>query len=305
MLVPSRRLAVLIAASSLLLAACGGGSKANSTPGGKMSKVGVSVAGTFGQKPTLTVPNSTAPTSLSTEAVSEGTGPAVRTGQTLVVDYLGQTWDLKDGKPNVFDNSFDHKQVFSFPLGGGRVIPGWDKGLVGQHVGSRVLLTIPAAQAYGASASADEPLAGHTLVFVVDLIAAFNPNTAAAGTPVAPTAGFPKVTSEPGKKPTIDSVEGIKAAAQPRSTLLIQGNGAKLDATKSFVLEILQVELTTGKKSETWGGPLQLGSGQVVMTALTALKNGNVGSRVLAVMPADAQSKTSDTALIVDVLGQY
>ncbi|HET9654366.1 MAG TPA: FKBP-type peptidyl-prolyl cis-trans isomerase [Kineosporiaceae bacterium] len=305
MFVPSRRLAVLIAASSLLLAACGAGSKANSAPGGKMSKVGVSVTGTFGQKPTLTVPTSAAPTSLNTEAISEGTGPAVSTGQTLVVNYLGQTWDLKDGKPNIFDNSFDHKQVFSFPLGGGQVIPGWDKGLVGQHVGSRVLLTIPAAQAYGASASASEPLAGHTLVFVVDLIAAFSPNAAASGTPVTPPAGFPKVTSEPGKKPTVDSVEGIKADAQPRSTLLIQGNGAKLDATKSFIMEIVQVELASGKKNETWGGPLQLGSGQAVMTALTALKGGNVGSRVLAVMPAEAQSKTPDSTLIVDVVGQY
>ena len=75
----------------------------------------------------------------------------------------------KDGKK--FDASADHGSSFDTEIGAGSVITGWDKGLVGQTVGSRVLLVVPPADGYGAKGS--PPLIGakDTLVFVVDILA--------------------------------------------------------------------------------------------------------------------------------------
>jgi len=149
----------------LALAACGGSSSPSKSPSSSGAaksdtSVGVTVSGAFGEKPTLTVPNKAAPTDLKTDVLTAGTGPAVANGQSVVVNYLGETWDVKDGKPNVFDNSYDKKQPFATPIGKSAVIPGWDKALVGQKAGSRLLLTIPPALAYGAKADESQPLAG-------------------------------------------------------------------------------------------------------------------------------------------------
>ncbi|WP_229829976.1 FKBP-type peptidyl-prolyl cis-trans isomerase [Actinoplanes ianthinogenes] len=105
-------------------------------------------------------------TKLKTTTLIKGTGPAVRSGQTVDVNYVGVTY--ADGKE--FDSSWSRSQPFSFQVGAGRVIPGWDKGLLGVEVGSRVQLDIPAAMAYGEKASPPQP-AG-TLRFVVDVLAA-------------------------------------------------------------------------------------------------------------------------------------
>jgi peptidylprolyl isomerase len=284
-----------------------------------MTKVGVAVSGGFGEKPTLAVPKGEAPKNLSSEVLSAGTGNAVATGQTLVVDYLGQTWDPKDGKPNVFDNSFDRKQVSGFPIGTGAVIPGWDKTLVGQKVGSRVLLSIPPQDAYGATASSkgataggNNELSGKALLFVVDLVAAVNPNTAATGTPVAKLPpGMPAVSSQPGKKPVISSVKGVKVGPEPVSALMIEGKGASIDPAKSLVLEIVQTDAATGKQTqETWGGALQVTPAQQVVSALSALKTAKVGSRAIAVLPGDGAAgaggaQNPASIVIVDVVGQY
>jgi peptidylprolyl isomerase len=313
--VPPRRLAALIAASSLALAACSGGSsssKVSAPPGSKMTKMGVAVTGGFGEKPALTVPTSAAPKDLSSEVLTAGSGATVASGQTLIVNYLGQTWDLKNGKPNVFDNSYDRKQVSGFPIGTGKVIPGWDKTLVGQKLGSRVLLSIPPADAYGATPSSGNELAGKTLLFVVDLVAALSPNAAATGTAVTKLpAGLPAITSESGKKPVITSVKGIKVGNQPVSALLIEGTGEAISPTKSLALEIVQTDAATGKQTqETWGSGLQVIPAQQVISVLDVLKTAKVGSRAVGVLPAEAASSSSGSQtpasiVVVDVVGQY
>lgn len=315
MFVPPRRLAALIAASALALTACSGGSSSSTVAapaGSKMTKIGVAVTGGFGEKPTLTVPTSAAPKDLSTEVLTPGTGATVTSGQTLIVNYLGQTWDLKAGKPNVFDNSYDRKQVSGFPIGTGKVIPGWDKTLVGQKLGSRVLLSIPAADAYGATPSSGNELAGKTLLFVVDLVGAISPNAAATGSPAGTLPpGLPTITSESGKKPVIASVKGVKVGGQPVSALLISGTGEAIDPQKSLVLEIIQTDAATGKQTqETWGAGLQVIPAQQVISVLSALKTAKVGSRVVGVLPAETASSSAGTQtpasiVVVDVVGQY
>jgi len=98
----------------------------------------------------------------------KGDGPVVESGQTIAVNYLGQVYDAK--KP--FDESYS-KDPTSFPIGVGQVVPGWDKALVGQAVGSRVILSIPPADGYGAKGNESAGIKGtDTLFFVVDILAA-------------------------------------------------------------------------------------------------------------------------------------
>jgi peptidylprolyl isomerase len=119
--------------------------------------------------PKITVPKTEAPTSLVVQPLIEGSGAVVQAGQTIEVQYTGAIWD--SGK--VFDSSWTRGQPAQFAIGTGNVIAGWDSGLVGQTVGSQVLLVIPPEQGYGAEG---QPAAGiegtDTLVFVVDILAA-------------------------------------------------------------------------------------------------------------------------------------
>lgn len=102
----------------------------------------------------------------------EGEGKKVKKGDTIDATYTGAT--LKDGK--VFDSSMNAgKAPVSFPIGEGGVIPGWDKGLVGQKVGSRVLLVIPAKEAYGTEKEVQQGQPGGDLVFVVDIVGTTTP----------------------------------------------------------------------------------------------------------------------------------
>ena len=78
-----------------------------------------------------------------TEVLKEGDGPEVKKGELLTANYLGQIW--RDGK--VFDNSYDRGAPSSFPIGVGGVIAGWDEGLVGKKIGSRVVMSIPPTRA--------------------------------------------------------------------------------------------------------------------------------------------------------------
>ncbi|MEU2661267.1 FKBP-type peptidyl-prolyl cis-trans isomerase [Micromonospora sp. NBC_01740] len=96
----------------------------------------------------------------------KGTGPAVKKGQMITTNYVGVFY--KDGKE--FDSSWNAGQPASFAIGVGQVIPGWDQGLVGVTVGSRVQLDLPAELAYGTNPPGGRP-AG-PLRFVVDVLAA-------------------------------------------------------------------------------------------------------------------------------------
>ena len=102
---------------------------------------------------------------LLVEEVVTGDGPPVEQGQTITADYFGQLPDADAP----FDESFS-KEPFSAPIGVGSLIAGWDQGLVGVPVGSRVVMSIPSDLGYGdAGAGADIP-GGATLFFVIDII---------------------------------------------------------------------------------------------------------------------------------------
>jgi FKBP-type peptidyl-prolyl cis-trans isomerase len=94
-----------------------------------------------------------------------GTGEVAVAGKTTTVHYTG--W-LENGKK--FDSSVDRGQPFSFPLGGGRVIKGWDEGVQGMKVGGKRKLTIPSDLGYGSRGAGGVIPPNATLVFDVELL---------------------------------------------------------------------------------------------------------------------------------------
>jgi FKBP-type peptidyl-prolyl cis-trans isomerase len=126
-------------------------------------------AGRAGKGPKVTIPKTAAPETLRIRTLIKGGGPKVTKGEFIVVQYAGVIWRTK----KAFDSTWSRRQPFGTTIGVGQVIEGWDKGLVGQTVGSRVLLVIPPIDGYG---PAGDPSAGikgtDTIVFAVDILAA-------------------------------------------------------------------------------------------------------------------------------------
>lgn len=123
---------------------------------------------------TITVPKKSPPKELVDRVLIEGKGNVVKDGQMVYMQYSGAAWKPNEGKPEakLFDSSFNVGKPFNTVIGQKQVIDGWDKGLVGKKVGSRVLLVIPPEQAYGDKAQGEDLPANSTLVFVVDILAA-------------------------------------------------------------------------------------------------------------------------------------
>lgn len=121
--------------------------------------------------PEVTIPSDFSdPDELIVETLIQGDGAVVESGETIAVKYSG--W-LVDGTQ--FDSAWSAdgtSDPVTFPIGIGQVIGGWDQGLVGEKVGSRVLLVIPSDLGYGEAGAGSIP-GDSTLIFVVDILAAY------------------------------------------------------------------------------------------------------------------------------------
>jgi len=124
------------------------------------------VVGMSATKPDVTIPDGEPPARLQVEDLEVGTGTEALAGTTVDVHYVGVSWS--SGKQ--FDASWDRPGSFSFPLGGGQVIAGWDQGVAGMKVGGGRRLTIPPDLGYGSRGAGGAIAPGETLVFVVDLL---------------------------------------------------------------------------------------------------------------------------------------
>jgi FKBP-type peptidyl-prolyl cis-trans isomerase len=127
-----------------------------------------------GSAPTVTIPSNNPPSSLVTKTLIKGSGPKLVKGQYVIAQYTGYIWRTK----KVFDSSWSSGSPFGFVIGASpeQVITGWDTGLTGQTVGSRVMLIIPPKDGYGSTGASQAGINGtDTLVFVVDIIDAFKP----------------------------------------------------------------------------------------------------------------------------------
>ena len=101
-----------------------------------------------------------------------GTGEEAEVGKTVNVHYTGWLYDesAPDKKGKKFDSSLDRKEHFSFMLGAGRVIKGWDQGVTGMKVGGKRTLIIPSSMAYGTRGAGNIISPNATLIFDVELI---------------------------------------------------------------------------------------------------------------------------------------
>jgi peptidylprolyl isomerase len=174
-------------AAAILIAGCGSGGSSTITIGNENSadsaliKAGESktstsptntataktpTSGPLSTEPKVTPPSGAAPTKLVTKELIAGTGAEAKAGDTVTVNYVGVLY--KGGKE--FDASWKRNEPFSFTLGKGQVIKGWDQGIPGMKVGGRRELIIPSALAYGATGSPPTIPANAPLVFVVDML---------------------------------------------------------------------------------------------------------------------------------------
>lgn len=282
-----RRLAGLLVIPLLLLSSTACGSDDKASDSSKDGAPAITAGAKFGEKPTLAKGEGDPPKKLKTEVISEGDGAKLKNGDAIQVNYLGQSWDTT--KP--FDNSFDRKQPFDLTLGAGMVIQGWDKGLVGQKVGSRVELVIPPDLGYGAQGQGDiKPNA--TLVFVVDVLKATQIPASAEGTEVAQdNIGLPKVgTKTDGKAPTV-TVPKSDPPKKLVSSYILESKGDVIKDSDSVVVNYVALLWKDGKEFDSTYKAGKTQTFPLAQVTLKGLKNGlvgkKVGSRVLLVIPPD------------------
>ena len=118
------------------------------------------------EKPEIEFPGGEPPTELQIRDIWVGDGEEAKPGQTVSVHYVGVAFSTGEE----FDASWNRGSAFRFPLGGGRVIAGWDQGVAGMKVGGRRELIIPAHLGYGDRGAGGAIKPGETLIFVVDLL---------------------------------------------------------------------------------------------------------------------------------------
>lgn len=162
----------MLLAAAVLAAGCGSSSSDTETsaqPSATATPTGTATpsatAAPTASKPKVRVPKGKPPKRLVKKDLKVGTGPVAQPGQTVTVQYVGVAYKTR----KQFDASWDRGQPFTFPLGAGQVIPGWDRGVAGMRVGGRRELIIPPDLAYGADGP--PPIGKNaTLVFVIDLL---------------------------------------------------------------------------------------------------------------------------------------
>ncbi len=305
---------VVVAALGASLVACGD----NGFGAG-----GIKVTSDFGQKPTITHREGDPEKQLVTEVLKEGDGAEVKKGELLTANYIGQIW--RDGK--VFDNSYDRGAPSSFPIGVGGVITGWDEGLVGKKLGSRVLMSIPSDKGYKSEGNEKAGIKGDdTLIFVVDLVAAAandTPLNAEAVTPSTPSKI--QVSGPLNAAPKVTVPAGTKPPAKPgKPTVFALGKGKPIEKGDQLVGRFVIYDYTGKKQASTWDAQPATAQSPAQPAAPTdqlppvGPTNGQagpldgfagipIGSRVLVELPAskDQAGKVVNAFAVIDVLNAF
>jgi FKBP-type peptidyl-prolyl cis-trans isomerase len=303
-------------------ATCGAPPNANSAPPPSraapqplQSNSAVTVTGSFGTAPDVTIPARQAAPSLYTKTIIQGSGPALTTSEALLGNYVIYDWSGKTHKLLGSTYSQGIPSLFT-----GKLLPGLEKALIGQKLGSRVLAVIPPSDAFGAKGDSRIGVKGtDTVVFVVDMTRAFGDSSVVPGTQTSDGgSGLPTVIATPGQPPTVTIPSGAPPAALSVTTL-IKGNGPTVTKGQYVVVQYTGVNWRTGEVFDSsWAGSepfaTEIGVGQVIKGWDTGLIGQTVGSRVLLVIPpadgygaagsSSADIKGTDTLVfVIDILG--
>ncbi len=153
--------------AGLFVAGCGGSDSSSSgSTAASGETTAAESAGGEKTKPKVTVPKGAPPKKLEIREIEAGSGAEAKSGDEVTVQYVGV--GFKTGEE--FDSSWSRNEPFSFTLGAGEVIPGWDQGVEGMKVGGRRELVIPPELAYGEAGAPPAIGPNETLVFVIDLL---------------------------------------------------------------------------------------------------------------------------------------
>ncbi len=205
-----------------------------------------------GGKPDVVVPEGPAPTELVIDDLIVGDGRTATAGDFLVMEYVG----VRHSDGGQFDASWDRGEPFSFTLGTGMVIQGWDQGIDGMQEGGRRLLSIPSGLAYGDQAVGADIPAGSALVFVVDLLTVVSP---------------PDVQNAPAPVTELEV------------TVLEEGDGAVVEPGDVIEVHYVAMLQTTGEVFDSsWAGgrPVPVTIGSDPPQVLEAWDEGLLGRRV-------------------------
>jgi peptidylprolyl isomerase len=304
--------------AALALAGCGSSSSSSTAAAPADIYKSVTATGTFGKQPTVKIPAATGSGALYTKTVIQGTGAALTSTEGMVGNYIAYDWSGKTHKELGSSYTTGKPSLFT-----GTLLPGLETALVGQKIGSRVLAVIPPKDGFGTSGNSTAGIGKtDTLVFVIDMVSAFNENTvpgaqATNGGGTLPTVTAPAASSTAG--PTIK----IPAKVTPSKTLqvktLIKGTGATVTKGQSLAVQYTGMNWRTGTVFDSsWSRnspyTVVIGEGQVIPGWDIGLVGQTVGSRVLLVIPpADAYQKqggqpsagikaTDSLVFVVDIL---
>ncbi|MDR0284426.1 MAG: FKBP-type peptidyl-prolyl cis-trans isomerase [Propionibacteriaceae bacterium] len=245
----------------------------------------ITVSGAYGEAPTVTVPSPWAIDATRTKVLVQGDGATVPDTGIVEMNYYGV--NARTG--TLFDESFSSGSSVAMSLAG--TIPGFQKGLAGQQVGSRVLIAIPGADGYdanGGQSSAGIEV-GDTLVFVVDIVKTSVTEPTGAAQEVS-DASLPTVTGDLNAPVvTIPSKQDPPAASVTQ--LLVKGDGPVVQATDAVYVNYAEYVWKSGKLiRKTYGyTPMQGLLSATLPGWQSALVGQTIGSRVMLVLtPADS-----------------
>jgi peptidylprolyl isomerase len=247
----------------------------------------ITVSGGTDKQPTVNVPTPFSVAETARTIIAQGDGAAVAQGQRVTVNYVGINGT--DGQQ--FDSSWTRSPA-SFVVGvGDYVMKGVVQGLIGVPIGSRVLVAVPAKDAYGVSGAADRSIGPtDTIIFVMDIESARAVLTRATGTAVTPDKTLPKVKLDKDGKPilTISGSPPSRLVVQP----LIKGKGLPVKKGQQITVQYVGEVWSTGKIFDSsWDrkapSTFTIGTGEVLAGWDRGLVGQPVGSQVMLILPPD------------------
>ncbi|NNC13231.1 peptidylprolyl isomerase [Planctomonas sp. JC2975] len=304
------------AAAALLLAGCAGSGTGASTAtpsasaksastacnppkSGSVSDA-VKVTGDVGKdntaaEPTVTFTKPLKATDTQRSYVSKGDGAQAKTGATVDISMV--VYNGTSGA-KLTSNGYAGTATIPVTVGGGSLIPGLTQAVECAPVGSRLVTTATAKDAWGGdpSSNVSSLKATDTVVFVVDILSSVP--SKADGTPQAAQDGFPTVKLAASGQPTVTIPKSLKAPTETKIEELKQGDGATVADGDSVTVQYQGVNWRTGKVfDQSWGRGLStMQTSQVIPGFTKALVGQKVGSQVLVVIPpADGYGTTGNS----------